>query len=48
MSDTMRRIRSYKNGTDIRGSSRKFQGKMLKHLVQSSSRTNARKNKEDS
>ena len=34
MSDTMRRIRSYKRGTDIRGASRPFQSKMLGYLVQ--------------
>jgi hypothetical protein len=34
VSDTMRRIRSYKHGTDVRGGSRMFQAKMLAYLVQ--------------
>lgn len=31
--DTMRRVRSYKRGTEIRATSRPFQARMLVHLV---------------
>jgi hypothetical protein len=34
MSDTMRRIRSYRHGTNVRKSGIEFQYKMLRYLVQ--------------
>lgn len=43
MSDTMRRIRAYKDGTEVRGKSRPFQRKMLKHLVQSTKQRQIKK-----
>jgi len=42
----MRRIRSYKRGTDVRGASRAFQAKMLVHLVQSSKAKSRKKQRE--
>lgn len=46
--DTMRRVRSYKRGTQARADSRAFQARMLVHLVQTTTRRIriARQNKE--